>query len=334
MLWIGGEGGIESSLVPRAGIPFAAIPAAGVHGVGWRAVPGNAARLVRGVAAAGKHVRRFRPDVMLLTGGYVGVPTAVAGWRTPKVVYVPDIEPGLALRFLARFARTVAVTTEDSRRYHPRTANVIVTGYPTRPALQPMDRDQARRELGLDPSSPVVLIYGGSLGARSINEAVWARLRELLLVAQVVHLTGELDWPRVAAARKSVPEALAARYHAYPYLHDEMARAFSSADLVVARAGASTLGELPLFGLPAILIPYPHAWRYQRVNADYLVERGAAVTLDDSRLEGDLIPAVRALLEDPEGLAAMTTAARRQAVPDAARRIAAEIERIAGGPRG
>ncbi|HET7010763.1 MAG TPA: undecaprenyldiphospho-muramoylpentapeptide beta-N-acetylglucosaminyltransferase [Anaerolineales bacterium] len=333
ILWLGGEG-METSLVPRAGIPFASIPAAGVHGVGWRALPGNVMELARGVAAAGAHIRRFRPDVMFLTGGYVGVPTALAGWTVPKVVYVPDIEPGLALRFMARSAKVVAVTAEPSRRFHPRAARVVVTGYPARPTLRPMDRSRARSELGLDPRSPVLLVTGGSQGARSINEAVWARLRQLLLLAQIVHLTGEADWPRASEARRTVPESLAARYHAYPYLHDEMARAYASADLVVSRAGASTLGELPLFGLPAILVPYPHAWRYQRVNADYLVERGAAVTLDDSRLETDLVQAVRSLLEDPEGLAAMSAAARRQAAPDAAERIAAEIERIVEAQRG
>ena len=334
MLWIGGEGGLEATLVQRAGIPMEAVPAAGVHGVGVRALPGNLFRLARGVVAARGVISRFRPHAMLFTGGYVGVPAAVAGVGIPKVVYVPDIEPGLASRLLARLADVVAVTTEESRPFHPRGRSVIVSGYPTRPDLQPMEKGRARRELGLDPAVPVVLIYGGSLGARSINEAVWAGLADLMALAQVVHLTGDLDWPRVAGVRASLPAGLSNRYHAYPYLHEEMARALSAADLSVSRAGASTLGELPLFGLPAVLVPYPHAWRYQKVNADYLVQRGAAVMLEDARLSAELLPLVRALLHDPERLAAMSAAARRQAVPGAAARIAAEIERLAGGPRG
>ena len=333
MLWLGGEGGMEAALVSRAGIPLESIPAAGVHGVGLRALPGNLLRLVRGVVTARRLIARFRPQAMLLTGGYVGVPAALAGWGVPKLVYVPDIEPGLALRLVARVAQIVAVTTEESRRHHPRAKALIVTGYPTRPDLRPMEQARARRELGLDPAGRVLLVYGGSLGARSINEVVWSVLAELLDLAQIIHLTGDLDWPKVAGVRASLDAARAGRYHPYPYLHDEMARALSSANLSISRAGASTLGELPLFGLPAVLVPYPHAWRYQKVNADYLVQRGAAVMVEDARLAVELLPTVRALLTDPERLAAMSSAARRQAVPDAAARIAAEIERLAGGAR-
>ena len=133
MLWIGGEGGMEADLVAREAIPFEAIPAAGVHGVGLRALPGNLWRLVRGTLAARRLVRQFQPDVMLFTGGYVAAPVAVASPGIPKLLYVPDIEPGMALKFLARFANRIAVSAEPSRSYFPRAEKVVVTGYPTRP---------------------------------------------------------------------------------------------------------------------------------------------------------------------------------------------------------
>ncbi len=101
-----------------------------------------------------------------------------------------------------------------------------------------------------------------------------ANLPALVEMAQIVHITGELDWPNVEAKMKELTKAQSARYHAFPYLHEEMGAALAAADLALSRAGASTLGEYPLFGLPAILVPYPHAWRYQKVNADYLVRHG------------------------------------------------------------
>jgi UDP-N-acetylglucosamine--N-acetylmuramyl-(pentapeptide) pyrophosphoryl-undecaprenol N-acetylglucosamine transferase len=128
--------------------------------------------------------------------------------------------------------------------------------------------------LHLDPALPVLLVFGGSKGARSINRALLEALPGLLPEMQVLHISGNLDWPEVEAARSALSTGEAAawaeRYHAFPYLHDEMGAALAAADLVVARAGASTLGEFPALGLPAILVPYPHAWRYQKVNADYL----------------------------------------------------------------
>ncbi|OIO89641.1 MAG: hypothetical protein AUK02_02210, partial [Anaerolineae bacterium CG2_30_58_95] len=281
VLWVGGEGGMEAKLVERAGVPFEAIPAAGVHGVGLEQLPRNLGQLRRGYSASRRILRQFEPDVLFFTGGYVAAPMALAGWKIPTLLYVPDIEPGLALKTLARFADCIALTAEDSRKYFSPRAQTVLTGYPTRSGLSNWTRKDARKKLRLDDDLPVLLVFGGSKGARSINTAVLDNLPALLELAQVLHISGELDWPNVQTARQNLSKIPAARYHAFPYLHEEMGAALAAADLAVTRAGASTLGELPLFGLPAILVPYPHAWRYQKINADYLVERGAAVMIEN-----------------------------------------------------
>jgi len=330
LLWVGGEGGMEAELVARESIPFKAIPAAGVHGVGLRALPGNFWRLVRGTLAAWRLVRQFQPDVMLFTGGYVAGPVAVASPGIPKLLYVPDIEPGLALRFMSRFARCIAVSAESSRAYLPRAARVVTTGYPTRTQLAQWQPAAARQALGLNAETPVVLVLGGSKGARSINRAVLAGLKQLLDQVQVVHISGKLDWAEVAQAQQQLPGDLADRYHPYPYLYEEMGAALAAADLVVSRAGASTLGEYPLFGLPAILVPYPYAWRYQKVNADELVRAGAAQLLPDEELTSRLIPMIETLLHNPTQLNAMKQAMRTLARPDAAQAIAQLVREMAG----
>jgi UDP-N-acetylglucosamine--N-acetylmuramyl-(pentapeptide) pyrophosphoryl-undecaprenol N-acetylglucosamine transferase len=333
VLWLGGIGGMEADLVARAGIRFEAVPAAGLHGVGLRALPRNVAALARGTRAALSVVRRFRPQVMLLTGGYVGIPAALAGRGVPKVLFVPDVEPALAAKWIGRMAKVIAVSADDSRKYYSRSKRVVVTGYPTRPDLVPAPKPEARQRLGLAMDGSVLVVLGGSRGARSINEALWAGLEQLLPVTQVIHLTGQLDFARAVISRDELPAALRARYFPVAYLHEEMASAYAAADLAIGRAGASTLGELPLFGLPAILVPYPHAWRYQHVNADFLARRAAAVVLSDERLATDMVPTALALLSDPGRLAAMSTAARRQASPDSARRIADLLESEADRPQ-
>jgi UDP-N-acetylglucosamine:LPS N-acetylglucosamine transferase len=320
---------MEASLVQREGIAFTAVPAAGIHGVGPRQLPGNLLRLARGLPAARRAIGRFQPDALLFTGGYVGVPVALAAGRRPRVAYVPDIEPGLALKVVCRSADTVCVTADAARSFYPARQRVVVTGYPTRPGLQTADKAQARTRLGLLSDAPVLMVFGGSRGARSINEALWSCLDNVLRKAQVVHVTGELDWPRVAAVRERLEEPLGRRYHPHAYLHEEMGLALAAADLAIARAGASTLGELPLFGLPAALVPYPYAWRYQKLNAEHLVHQGAAVLVRDQDLGAQLLATIRVLLDDPDRLEAMGAAARRLSRPDAAQMIAAEIERVA-----
>jgi undecaprenyldiphospho-muramoylpentapeptide beta-N-acetylglucosaminyltransferase len=330
VLWIGGEGGMEASLVTRAGIAFEAIPAAGVHGVGLRALPKNIFALIQGYLAARKIIKRFIPDVMFFTGGYVGVPVALAGWKVPKVAYVPDIEPALALKVIGLTVDVTAVTTEESRKYYQGRKKVVVSGYPTRQAIRAIDKQIGKEILSLHDEKPVVLVFGGSRGARSINFALWKVLGQLLQKAQVLHITGKLDWDQVEEMRSSIFEDQLKDYHPFPYLHDEMGAALASADLAISRAGAATLGEYPIFGLPSILVPYPHAWRYQKVNADHLCQRGAAVQVRDEALSDRLMPTILELLDDPERLRKMGEAAKLSAKPTASRVIATEIERVAG----
>ncbi len=325
-LWVGGAGGMEGDLVRRAGVPFESIPAAGVHGVGLRQLPGNLRRLSGGALASRRILRRFRPQALFFTGGYVAVPMALAA-RTvrprPRILlYVPDIEPGLALKTLARFADRIALTAADSRAFFPRRAHLTVTGYPIRPELTAWERSAARAHFGLQPETPALLAFGGSQGARSINWALTRCLPDLLPEVQVLHISGRRDWEEVQAATRSLPPALADRYHLRAYLHgQEMGAALAAADLALSRAGASSIGEFPFFGLPAILVPYPYAWRYQQVNAAYLQRRGAAVILPDAELNDRLASTVLTLARAPEQLAAMRAAMQRLSTPQAARNI-------------
>ena len=329
VLWVGGEGGVEASLVQRAGIPFRAIPAAGLHGVSLRALPGNLVKLARGYPSARKVLREFRPDALFLTGGYLSALMALAGRKIPTLLYVPDIEPALAIKTIARFADRIAVTTPESAacfgRSFPSRARVVETGYPVRADLLKWDRASAQKALNLHGDKPVLLVTGGSRGARSINQAVLQHLPFLLELAQVIHISGQLDWPTVEAAANSQSGTNRRDYHAFPYLHEEMGAALAAADLVLSRAGASSLGEYPLLGLPAILIPYPHAWRYQKVNADYLVRRGAAIVIEDHRLKDELPAMAQSLLKDPARLEAMRAAMCALARPQAARQIAQQL---------
>jgi len=167
-----------------------------------------------------------------------------------------------------------------------------------------------------------VLVFGGSRGARSINRAVTGQMERLLKTAEIIHISGAGEWPEVEAAHAALPEALRQRYHIYSYLHAEMGDALAAADLAVSRAGASALGEFPLFGLPSVLVPYPHAWRYQKVNADYLARQGAAVIVRDEQLGAELAPVVERLAGDGPALDAMRRRARALARPDAAGQIA------------
>lgn len=332
VLWVGAEGGMEAGLVKRSGLPFRAIPAAGVHGVGLRTLPGNLARLARGYFASRRILAEFKPQALLYTGGYVAVPMALAARALPSLVFVPDIEPGLALKALSRLAHTIALTTPTSRDYFPGSSRTTVTGYPLRAEFKEWTRERGLAHFDFMPGRPTLLVTGGSKGARSINRAVLAVLPDLLTFTRLIWISGNLDWDEVQRAIQSLPPEQGASCRAYPYLH-EMGAALAAADLVLSRAGASCLGEYPFFSLPALLVPYPYAWRYQKVNAAYLVERGAARVLDDEKLSEQLLPNLRELLasEGTQTLEAMRKAMSALARPNAAEDLAALLVRLSGG---
>lgn len=268
---------------------------------------------------------------MFLTGGWVGWPVALAGWllRVPSLIYLPDIEPGIAIKVLRPFVTRVATTTDASAVYF-RAGHTVATGYPVRQSMLTATREAGIVHFGLDPAKKTLLVFGGSRGARSINSAVIEIVPQLLADGvQIIHLTGTLDWEQIAARRAQLGDGCD-DYHAFPYLHEDMALALASADLVVCRSGASVLGELPLFGLPSVLVPYPYAWRYQKVNADYLVERGAAVLMQDEAMPTDLLTLLRSLLGDPARLESMRDCALTLAQPEGAWNVARELLRLAG----
>ena len=313
---------MEADLLAKYKVPYTSISAAGLHGVGLKTLPGNLIKLARGTLQSQKILRKFRPDVLFFTGGYMAVPMAIAGKRFNSLLYVPDIEPGLALRSLARYSDMIALTAEDSRKFFKEGKRMEVTGYPIRADLKKWDLETARNELHLSDDYPVLLIIGGSKGAHLINQAVFVQLPSLLQKAQVLHLTGQSDWQEAQKVKGLLPASMSQRYHPYPYLYKEIGAAFTCADLAISRAGASTLGEFPFFELPAILVPYPFTWHYQRVNADYLSSAGAAEVIENNQLEEKLIPSVERLLEDPAALTRMRESMKKISKPSAAEHIA------------
>ncbi len=308
---------MEIELVDRAGIPFEQIPAAGLHGVGVRALPRNITRLMQGYRKAKEILKSFDPDVLFFTGGYIAAPVALAGARIPTLLFVPDIEPGLALKYLKRFADRIALSVAQSETFFPGHSGSFVSGYPVRADLKNIDKKMARETFGIIDDLPVLMVMGGSSGARSINQALLQVLPELLQIANVIHICGKLDWSSISSRYEEMKNSadigglITSRYRVFPYLHEELGAAYSAADLILSRAGASILGELPLYRLPAVLVPYPYAWRYQKLNADFLVQRGAAQILLDQELDDQLYPVVSKLLGDRNALDRMGEAMQR-----------------------
>lgn len=334
MLYVGSKNGMEASLASAHNIEFQSVPTAPVAGRSWLRLPGAALRIIAGIWGGFRLARRFKPAVLLATGGYVSVPALLGARlnRVKTVIYLPDIQPGLAVRFLARFAEAIAVTDEAARGRLP-SEKVVVTGYPVRAAFGKIDATSARKALDLDPSLPAVLVLGGSQGAHSINNAIRDSLLTLLESMQLIHVAGERDIEEMMRARDLLPPDLLNRYNLHAYLDKEMPIAFAAADLVVCRAGASVLGELPIAGKPAILIPGGFASGHQIENARRLVDAGAGALLRDEQV--DRLPSLLLqMIAEPDRLESMAAAARAMARPDAAERIANLLASVAQGNRG
>jgi UDP-N-acetylglucosamine--N-acetylmuramyl-(pentapeptide) pyrophosphoryl-undecaprenol N-acetylglucosamine transferase len=321
---------LDRRLVEEAGIPFTQIEAAGLRGMGLRAIP-NTARLAGGFAQTVKIIRRFRPNVALVSGGYVSAPVVAVcvAMRIPLVVLTVEIDQGWVNLAAARVASAVTASYPPAMATLP-PERTTLTGYPVRDEFLHMDRERARAGLYLDPGMPVLAVFGGSQGSHRINEALAGTLPDLLLATQVLHVCGEADLEELQARQAAMPQVLRNRYRLFGYLPaNEMADVISAADLAVCRAGAAPLAELPLAGVPAIMVPGPFS--SQMTNARYLEEQGAASVILDGDLTADLLrDRTLALLRNHPKLDDMAARMRALARPDAAAAIAGVMRRVAG----
>lgn len=368
ILWIGSASGIERNLVEKAGIRFVGVPGGPIVGKSKLKQVLSLLKLGIGTLLALIRFLTFRPHTMLMTGGWPVLPATLASviLRVPFAVLLPDIEPGTTIKRLARYAAVILTTTPQSAAYFKH-QDIVEVGYPLRPELlyaagysplgeQDAPGQQQHEPFDLDETAPTVLIFGGSKGTRSLNKATMDALAALTAMANVIHISGTSDWDyvqqraiqRVMADMSGeidpdeqkrfgrdtidLEAATTQRYYPYEYLHtSDMARALTAADLVVSRAGASILGEFPLFELPAILVPYPYTWQYQKVNADFLVEQGAAIRINDDQLDERLLVTVTELLADSDRLQEMSRQMGRFKRPNSAERAADALVKIATG---
>jgi UDP-N-acetylglucosamine--N-acetylmuramyl-(pentapeptide) pyrophosphoryl-undecaprenol N-acetylglucosamine transferase len=323
--------GPEAERAPQEGFPFHAIPSRKLSRQARRPTLGSPEALAAlgimawGTVRAGLLLRHLRPDVAVGTGGYAsaGVMLAAALQGIPTVIHEQNAVAGRANRVLGRLVTRVAITFEGSERFFP-AGKAVCTGLPIRPEIAAGDPEPARRRFGLAPDRPTLLVVGGSGGARRLNQAVAdARPRLLNLGLQIVHPWGK------ANVDASVPPA-GDGYHPVPYL-EEMASALAAADVVLCRAGASTLAEVAAVGRPALLVPYPYAVDdHQTANARVFVDRGAARLVPDRELDGDrLVAELEALLGDPDARARMRAASAALGRPDAAHRVADLVRTVA-----
>lgn len=342
LLFLGDENGLETRIVPRAGIPFATIQAGKLRRYLSAGTFTDLARVPVGMAQALGHVRRFKPDAAFTSGGYVAVPAGVAARLVgaPLVMHQQDVSPNLANRLLTPVATRISVSFAPSLAYFPRRKTALA-GNPVRgPILAMAGADQAalKRQFDLDPALPLLLVTGGSQGARHLNQVMTDALPLLLPVCQVLHVSGELTHEETRARAEAqllddpTGGKLVKRYRLYPYLDEPMPAALAASDIVLCRSGAATLAELALLGRPSLLVPLPPGFSGspQQVNAEMFVQAGAAAMVLDKdlsveRLRDVLLP----LLADRRHLAEMGAAARAMARPNAAAVLADAVADLA-----
>ncbi|WP_028587450.1 undecaprenyldiphospho-muramoylpentapeptide beta-N-acetylglucosaminyltransferase [Desulfocurvus vexinensis] len=327
LLFVGGRHGREAEFAARAGLPFVGLPVRGFLGRGPRAV-GAAFGLAWALGISWRLLARRRPDVVVGFGGYAGfAPVAMAALRgVPCALHEQNSRPGSANRLLGRWVDRVFLSFPDEAKFFD-AARTRLTGNPVRAAIREAG---ARAGAGAAPAGRRVLVAGGSLGARAINEAVAGSLEALRARGfSLWHQTGAEDEQTVRAAYACAGwTGEGARVQ--PFI-DDMAAAYAWADVVLCRAGATTVAELAVMGKPSVLVPFPYATHdHQTANARRLEQAGAALLLPQGALgQTDLAQALDALFTEPGRLERMGAAARTLGAPDAAAALADEIEALA-----
>lgn len=341
ILFVGALGRMEMERVPEAGYEIVGLPVAGFDRKRlWRNF-GVLLKLMKSMSMAKKVLRDFRPDICVGVGGYASGPMLKEAQKRgiPTLIQEQNSYPGVTNRLLSKKAEAICVAYEGMDRYFP--AEVLtLTGNPVRKNITAgaVSARDAKEHLGFDPERPLVAVVGGSLGARALNESMEAGLSEILASgASVLWQTGkyyDAECTRFTEEfRKAHPEATEKRLQVMPFVK-RMDLVYSGADLMVSRAGASTISELQIAGMPSILVPSPNvAEDHQRKNAQALESRGAAVMILDADSRRNLAKEVVALLADKEKRASISENVRKMALHDADETIARKVKSIVDAKR-
>ena len=332
MSWLGGHRGLEGSIVRAAGIPFRRLIVRSLRSTDRSVhLVLDPLRLAVSVPQAAALLARDRPAAILTTGGYVAIPvlTAARPLGIPAILWEGNVIPGRSVRATARLASAVAVS-------FPETCSALaladdrcyLTGTPIRD-VGAVDPEAARRRFGAGPGDRVLLIFGGSQAVRRFNSAVAEALAALVERVLVIHVTGESGYADALAGRERLPADRRDRYRPYPFLGAEMDDALVAADLIVGRAGSSTLAEATALGTPLVVVPYPHAAGHQRANARRLVDSGAGLIIDDEAFDAAALLGAAAILDDPARHARMAAAARELGRAGAADAVAELVLAVA-----
>ncbi len=320
VLFIGTARGIETRLVPQAGFPLELIQVGALKNVSLMTRLKTMFDLPRAIAASSRMLSAFDPEVVIGVGGYASGPAMVAAIRRrlPTLAFEPNVVPGFANRMIARWVSAAAVHFEETCQYFP---HCRVTGVPVRTAFFSISAKTG--------APPTLLVFGGSQGARAINQAMIQSLpglRAKIPGIHIIHQTGQRDYDQVLAAYQQ--SGISGEVHKFI---DDMPGTFSRADLLVCRSGASSVGEITAAGKPAIFVPFPAAADdHQNVNARALERAGAAVVVEENNLEAAyLVDTVAALIGDPRRLQGMSEAAKSLAHPKAVEEIAEMVRKLA-----
>lgn len=334
VVFLGTDRGIEARLIPAAGYELARIEVRGFDRSRPWTLPFVGFRAAGAVAASRKILRNFGADVVVGMGGYVSLPACLAARSlgVPVVLHEQNIVLGLAHKVARPFAASVAVSFEETLAEAG--GKGVFTGNPVMPRFLSVNRDSVRSsaitELGLSLDRRTLLVFGGSLGAQTINRATLELARRWVgrTDVQILHVTGRGEHAQIEQSRASIPAEL---YRVVPFVED-MVSAYAVADAALCRGGATTVAELCVMGVPSVIVPYPfHRDRQQERHAEVLVRAGAAFSLEDAKTSGERLDELFTdLLASPARLADMSAAALSIARPDAAERLAEVVRKVAG----
>jgi len=338
-LFIGNRGGMEQRLVPQAGFEIKSITISGFkRSFSPKSMLENVKTVSRTFTSsreAKKIIAEFKPDICIGTGGYVSGPVirTAAKMGIPCIIHEQNAYPGITNKMLAKSVKKVMLAVPDAKKYFDKNADFVITGNPVRQEILTAKKEESRKELGLD-NRPVVLSFGGSLGARKINEAVADLVARSGIDGryQHIHAYGSYgDWFPQLVEEKGTDIADCSNLDIRPYI-DNMPTCMAAADLVICRAGAITLSEIQAMGKPAILIPSPNvAENHQYHNAMALVNAGAADIIEEKDLTGAaLMRKTDKMLLNPEKLEKYSENSRKMAITDANERIYSVVKKVLG----